>query len=50
MDSAGWKPKMQDMQEGPYPKKRKKSVAGLFAAVKYRSEMYCWTQKLVFME
>ena len=25
---------------------RKKSVAGQFAAVKYRSETYCWTQKL----
>ena len=29
-----------------YPKKKKKSVAGQFAAVKYRSETYCWTQKL----
>ena len=37
---------MQDMQEGAYPKKKKKSVAGQFAAVKYRSETYCWTQKL----
>jgi hypothetical protein len=27
-------------------KKKKKSVAGQFAAVKYRSETYCWTQKL----
>ena len=27
-----------------YPKKRR--VAGQFAAVKYRSEMYCWTKKL----
>ena len=36
---------MQDMQEVAYPKK-KKSVAGQFAAVKYRSETYCWTQKL----
>ena len=36
---------MQDMQEGAYPKK-KKSVAGQFAAVKYGSETYCWTQKL----
>jgi hypothetical protein len=38
---------MQDMQEGAYPKK-KKSVAsvGQFAAVKYRSETYCWTKKL----
>jgi hypothetical protein len=26
--------------------KKKKSVAGQFAAVKYRSETYCWTQKL----
>ena len=32
------------MQEGAYPKK--KSVAGQFAAVKYRSATYCWTQKL----
>ena len=30
------KPNMQDMQEGAYPKKKKKSVAGQFAAVKYR--------------
>jgi hypothetical protein len=37
---------MQDMQEVAYPKKKKKSVAGQFAAVKYRSETYCWTQKL----
>jgi hypothetical protein len=36
---------MQDVQEGAYPKK-KVSVPGQFAAVKYRSEMYCWTQKL----
>jgi len=27
-------------------KKKKKSVAGQFAAVKYRSETYCWTQTL----
>eukprot|EP00001_Collodictyon_triciliatum_P036382 06562_1 len=27
-------------------KKKQKSVAGQFAAVKYRSETYCWTQKL----
>ena len=33
------------MQEGAYSKKKKKSVAGQFAAVKYRSETYCWTQK-----
>jgi hypothetical protein len=32
-------------RRGAYPKK-KKSVAGQFAAVKYRSETYCWTQKL----
>ena len=37
---------MQDMQEGAYPKKKQKSVAGQFVAVKYRSETYCWTQKL----
>ena len=37
---------MQDMQEGAYPKNKKESVAGQFAAVKYRSETYCWTQKL----
>jgi hypothetical protein len=41
---------MQDMQEGVYPKKIKKSVAGQFAAVKYSmtislSETHCWTQK-----
>ena len=34
------------MQEGAYPKKKKKSGAGQFAAVNYRSETYCWTQKL----
>ena len=37
---------MQDMQEGAYPKKKEKSVAGKFAAVKYKSETYCWTQKV----
>ena len=37
---------MQDMQKCAYPKKKRKSVTGQFAAVKYRSEMYCWTQKL----
>ena len=37
---------MQDMQEGAYPLKKKKSVAGQFAAVKYRSETYYWTKKL----
>ena len=36
---------MQDMQEGAYPKK-KKSVSDQFAAVKYRSVTYRWTQKL----
>jgi hypothetical protein len=36
----------QDMQEGTYPKKYRKSVAGQFAEVKYRSETYCWTKKL----
>jgi hypothetical protein len=36
---------MQDLQEGAHPKK-KKSVAGQFAAVKHRSETYCWTRKL----
>ena len=46
MDNAEWKPNMQDMHEGACPKKKKKSVAGQFAAVKYRSETYCWTQKL----
>jgi hypothetical protein len=35
---------MQDMQEGAYSKKKKKSVAGQFAAVKYRSGTYCWTE------
>ena len=43
MDNAERKP---NMQEGAYPKKRKKSVAGQFAAVKNRSETYCRTQKL----
>ncbi len=33
------------MQDGVYPKKKKRSVAGQFA-VKYRSETYSWTQKL----
>ena len=37
---------MQDMQEVAYPQKKKKSVAGQFAAVKYRLEKYSWTQKL----
>ena len=46
MNNAKWKPNVQDMQEGAYPQKKKKSVAGQFAAVKYRSETYCWTQKL----
>jgi hypothetical protein len=36
---------IKDMQEGAYPKKKKKSVAGQFAAVKHRSETYCCTQK-----
>jgi hypothetical protein len=31
---------------GAYPKRQKMSVAGQFAAVKNRSERYCWTQKL----
>jgi hypothetical protein len=31
---------------GAYPKKKKKSVADQFTTVKYRSETYCWTQKL----
>ena len=30
--------------------KKKKIVAGQFAAVKYRSETYCWTQKLKIQE
>ena len=29
-----------------YPEENKKSIPGQFAAVKYRSETYCWTQKL----
>jgi hypothetical protein len=37
---------MQDMQEGACPKRKKESFAGQFAAVKYRSETYGWTQKL----
>ena len=36
---------MQDVQEGAHPKE-KKSAAGQFAAVKYKLEKYCWTQKL----
>ncbi len=32
------------MQESAYLKK--KSVAGQFAAVNFRSETYCWTEKL----
>ena len=31
---------MQDMQEGPYPKKQNRTTA------RYRSETNCWTQKL----
>ncbi len=27
-------------------KKKKKSGAGQFAAIKYKSETYCWTKKL----
>ena len=38
MNNAEWKSNMQDMQEGAHPKKKKKSVAGQFAAVKYVSE------------
>ena len=45
MDNAEWKPNMQDMQEGAYPK-NKKSAAGQFVALKYKSEKYCWAQKL----
>ena len=37
---------MQDMQVGACPKRKKESVAGQFAAVKYRSKTYGWTQKL----
>ncbi len=43
MDNDEWKSNMQDMQE--LASTKKKSVAGQFAA-KYRSETYCWTQKL----
>ncbi len=45
MDNAEWKPTMQDMEEGAYPRKRKKSVAGQFAAVKYTSENVLLDQK-----
>ena len=38
MDNAEWKSNMEDMQEGCLSSKKKKSVAGQFAAVKYRSE------------
>ena len=41
---AEWKSNMQDMQEGAYPKKKKKRVADQFAAVKHRSETYWWTK------
>ena len=34
------------MQEGAFPKKKKKSVADQFTTVKYRSETYYWTEKL----
>ncbi len=37
MDNAEWTPNIQDMQEGAQPKKKEKSVAVQFAAVKYRS-------------
>ena len=40
------KPNVQDIQEGAYPEEKKKSVAGQFAAVKYRPETYGRTQKL----
>ena len=33
MDNAESRPNMQDMNDGAYPKKEKKSVAGQFAAV-----------------
>ena len=46
MDNAEWKLNMEDMQEGTHPQKEKKSVAGQFTGVKYRSETYWWTQKL----
>ena len=36
----------QDMQEGAYPKKKKKSVPGQFAAVKYRVSKKSIGQKL----
>jgi hypothetical protein len=39
-DAGGCKKKKEEK------KRRKKSVAGQFAAVKYRSETYCWTQTL----
>ncbi len=38
MDNAEWKPNMQDMQEGALLKKKKKSVAGQFSAVKYKQK------------
>ena len=33
MDNAEWKSNMRDMQEGPYPKKKKKRVAGKFGVL-----------------
>ena len=48
MGNAEWKSDMQDMQETVRVlilKKKKKSVDGHFASVKYMSETY-WTEKL----
>ena len=39
------KPTMQDMQERAYPKKENKTVAGQFAAAKYKSETYSWAKE-----
>jgi hypothetical protein len=40
------KPEYAGYAVGVIIPKIKKSVAGQFAAVKYRSETYCWTKKL----
>ena len=54
MDNAECKPNVQDMQEGAHPIQKKKSVStrfsDQFAPVKYRSETYCWTQKLNMLD
>ena len=43
MDKTEWNP---NMQEGAYPKKKKRCVADQFTVVKHKSETYYWAQKL----